>query len=712
MCDPGRQYAFPPHVRWSIAEEDAGAYLAAADFINGQNFDVVCLQHEFGIFGGEAGNLVLGLIAALRVPLVTTLHTVLDRPTDAQRVVVETILAASGRVVVMAHKGRSILIDCYGADPDKILVIPHGIPDVPLVIPQCAKEALGFADRRVILTFGLISPNKGIERMIEAMPLVLAQAPDAVYVVMGATHPVLLREAGEAYRDSLIARVQELDLDGRVLFLNRFVDRPELLEHIAMCDVYVTPYLEESQMTSGTLAYSHGLGRPVVSTPYWHALELLTDGSGVLVPFDDPDSLGAAVTGLLVDDPARLAMGRKAYAASRAMTWANSARRYADAFRAVSRPANALPFMALGHFAAMCDDTGLFQHAVHGIPDRDHGYCIDDNARALLLCCRMEADGPTPFTTAMAPRFAAFIQHAWNPDTGRFRNFMGFDRHWLEPAGSEDSHGRALWALGVCAARTDDPLLAQWAAALFTRALGPVETFTSPRAWAFALLGLADFCRPNPGDNEARRIRMILGERLESLLYDCESPDWQWFEDRLSYDNARLCEALIVTGDCTGAPRLTTAGLRALRWLTTMQTTPASTGSGSHFRPVGSQGFMLRPRQQPLPFDQQPVEACATIAACLAALTVDPAPAWRKEAHRAFAWFAGANDLGIQLVDPSTGSCRDGLHPDRANENRGAESLLAYLLALADMHRIERIVPHAAAVRLKDAPSFQNQPSA
>ncbi|MBU6206963.1 MAG: glycosyltransferase family 4 protein, partial [Alphaproteobacteria bacterium] len=292
MCDPGGQYAFAPHVRWSIAQEDAGGYLAAADFINGAGFDVASLQHEFGIFGGEAGSYVLGLIAALRVPLVTTLHTVLDQPTDAQRAVVMAILAASARVVVMAQKGRAILIATYGADPGKIVVIPHGIPDVPLVIPQRAKEKLGFAGRRVLLTFGLISPNKGIETMIEAMPVVLDAAPDAVYVVMGATHPTLLREAGEAYRESLIARVHALGLDGHVLFLNRFVDRPELLEHIAMCDVYVTPYLVESQMTSGTLAYSHGLGRPVVSTPYWHAVELLTDGSGVLVPFGDSDGLG------------------------------------------------------------------------------------------------------------------------------------------------------------------------------------------------------------------------------------------------------------------------------------------------------------------------------------------------------------------------------------------------------------------------------------
>lgn len=714
-CDPGGHYAFPPHVRWSIAEEDAGGYLAAADFINGQNFDVACLQHEFGIFGGEAGELVLGLIAALRVPLFTTLHTVLDSPTSAQRAVIDTILAASARVVVMAQEGRRVLIDCYGADPEKILVIPHGIPDVPLVIPQGAKERLGFAGRRVILTFGLISPNKGIETMIEAMPVVLEQAPDTIYVVMGATHPVLLRETGETYRDSLISRVHELNLDGHVLFLNRFVDRPELLEHIAMCDVYVTPYLVKSQMTSGTLAYSHGMGRPVVSTPYWHAEELLTNGSGVLVPFGDPDALGTAVADLLIDDEARLAMGEKAYAASRATTWGNSARRYRDAFRAELRrrcgkaSASALPPLALGHFAAMCDDTGMFQHAVHGIADRNHGYCIDDNARALLLCCGMAIDAPVPSFETMTPRFAAFIQHAWNPDQGRFRNFMGFDRRWLEPAGSEDSHGRTLWALGAASAGTNDPVLAQWATAMFTSALASVEAFTSPRAWAFTLLGLAAFCPAHPNGSEAKGLRLELAIRLENLLLQCESPDWLWFEDRLSYDNARLCEALIVTGAAIGADHLVTQGLRTLRWLTGIQTAPARPGQDAHFRPVGSQGFMLRHREHPLPFDQQPVEACATIAACLAAITVDPAGEWKGEALRAFAWFMGENDLEVPLVDSDTGSCRDGLHPDRANENRGAESLLAYLLALVDMRRIERMDVTASTLRPLDAASLHNQ---
>ncbi|WP_353226545.1 glycosyltransferase family 4 protein [Novosphingobium sp.] len=684
ISDPGADYRYGPHVRWSIDQDDVDSYIAAADFINAQGFDVVCLQHEFGIFGGPAGRHILGLIDRLHAPLVTTLHTVLDHPGDAQRAVIDAILAASAQVVVMARKAQAILIDTYGADPDTIVVIPHGIPDLPLVPSQPAKRALGFAGRQVILTFGLISPNKGIETMIAAMPAILAEAPDAVYVVMGATHPALLRTAGEAYRDSLVAQVHALGLDDHVVFLNRFVDRPELLEHIAMCDVYVTPYLTETQMTSGTLAYSHGLGRPVVATPYWHAVELLVDGSGVLVPFCDTAALAGAVTALLVDDRARLAMGRKAYGASRAMTWARTALRYRDCLAfATRRTAPVLPALELGHFIAMSDDTGLFQHAIYSIPDRLHGYCVDDNARALIACCKIGGDGHALWARAMAPRFAAFVQHAWNPDVGMFRNFMGFDRRWLEPAGSQDSHGRTLWSLGVCAAWKDDPLLARWAQGLFAQGLVQVAGFTSPRAWAFALIGLADYCPAHPQDREAARVRLMLAERLHTCLTTYESDDWVWFEDRLSYDNARLCEALIVSGAGLGVKHLVDAGLRALHWLVAMQTAPSG-----HFRPVGSEGFLHGSRAAPAHFDQQPVEACATIAACLAAQAVDHAAIWPIEAHRALAWFTGSNDLGIPLVDVATGSCRDGLHPDRANENRGAESVLSWVLALSDMRRI------------------------
>jgi hypothetical protein len=330
----------------------------------------------------------------------------------------------------------------------------------------------------------------------------------------------------------------------------------------------------------------------------------------------------------------------------------------------------------------MSDDTGIFQHAVHGVPDRHHGYCVDDNARALLLCCKIGPGPDAALARAMAPRFAAFVQHAWNPDCGRFRNFMSYDRRWLEPAGSEDSHGRTLWALGVCAGWHDDRLLAQWAGRLFSAALPTVEPFTSPRAWAFTLLGLAGYCPDHADDDEAAHLRLVLAERLNQRLETCQGHDWVWFEPRLSYDNARLCEAMIVTGAALGNAHFVDTGLRTLRWLIDRQTTPAG-----HFRPVGTEGFLTGVHQPPAAFDQQPVEAPATIAACLAAWCGDPAPIWQTEAARALAWYSGANDLGVALVDAADGSCRDGLHPDRANENRGAESVLSYLLALADMRR-------------------------
>lgn len=698
MRDPGGDYLWPAQVTRSIDQNDPAQYRAAADAINAAGYDVVCLQHEFGIFGGEAGCLVLDLIAGLTMPLVTTLHTVLDRPSPAQRVVMEAVLAASARVIVMAQKGRSILIENYNADPGKVRVIAHGIPDEPFSGSNAARQRLGFAGRQVILTFGLISPNKGIETMIEALPAIVARCPDAVYVVMGATHPHLLRDAGETYRLGLMDRVEALGLGNHVVFLNRFAERPELLDHIAMCDVYVTPYRDEAQMTSGTLAYAHGLGRAVVSTPYWHAIELLGDGSGVLVPFGDGAGMGEAVADLLSDGSARRIMATRAYVASRPMVWAEVARRYGEAFREALRSPvgsrlkaghaapNAPPFLPLPatsnqHFKAMCDDTGLFQHAIGSIPDRRHGYCVDDNARALLLC--VKPDNRLDAAPGLAAHFASFVQHAWNPDNRRFRNFMSFDRHWLEPAGSQDSHGRTLWALGVSAA-APDPSLAAWASDLFREALPTVLEFTAPRSWAFALLGLDAYCSSHAEDALGNAIRRRLAGRLVQLLRDTATDQWPWFESRLTYDNARLCEALIRSGGGIGDADMLAMGLASLRWLLAMQTAPAG-----HFRPIGSQGFALAQRT-PLPFDQQPLEACATVAACLAARQHDPDGLWLSAAHQAFAWFLGENDLAVPLVDTESGSCRDGLHPDRANDNRGAESVLSYLLALADMRTMAR----------------------
>lgn len=702
MTDQGHRYEYPPAVAFEIADASLDEYVRAADYLNQSRFDVVSLQHEFGIFGGEAGSHVIALLARLDMPVVTTLHTVLAKPTEAQRRVLDRIIDLSARLVVMAEKGRELLRTVYRVPADKIDVIPHGIPDFDFVDPEPVKEKLGFAGRTVILTFGLLSPNKGIEVMIDAMPEILKEKPDAVYVVLGATHPNLVREQGEAYRDGLKARAASLGIEDHVVFQDQFVDRETLLDYIAMCDLYVTPYLNEAQMTSGTLAYSFGLGKAVVSTPYWHANELLADGRGVLVPFGDAAATGAAISDLLADEPRRTAMRKRAYASSRAMTWQSTAARYRAVFDAVRRQDRialvgprgeearpvahaAPPAVQLAHLLAMCDDTGLFQHAVHSVPDRNHGYCVDDNARALIVACALAKTGEQRLPDALTARFAAFIQHAWNPDNRMFRNFMSFDRRWLEARGSEDSHGRTLWALGEASVNDPSPSRRSWAASLFIAALPTVEAFRSPRAWAFTLLGLAPYCAAFPRDLLARRHRDLLAERLMLIFSKTATPDWVWFENGLAYDNARLPEALIVSGMASGHSFHVAAGLDALRWLISVQTAPSGC-----FRPVGSASFGDQ-RKPPLAFDQQPLEATATISACLAAWRVDGGRSWIGEAKRAFAWFLGDNDLRISLVDPETGSCRDGLHPDRANENRGGESVVSYLISLAEMRELARV---------------------
>jgi glycosyltransferase involved in cell wall biosynthesis len=711
MTDPGHTYDYPAAVRFQINDDAVGEYVKAAEYLNSAGCDVACLQHEFGIFGGEAGGHIVELLSRLKMPIVTTLHTVLAEPSPVQRRVMDRIIHLSAMVVVMSEKGHEFLRSVHRAPARKIEIIPHGIPDFPFLEPHHAKAKLGFAGKSVILTFGLLSPSKGIETVIEAMPSILARCPDAVYVVLGATHPNLVRHQGEAYRESLKARVRELGIEDRVVFYNQFVDQATLLDFISMCDVYATPYRNEAQMTSGTLSYSFGLGKAVVSTPYWHAQELLSDRSGVLVPFGDVEAIGSEIAGLLADDERRHAMRSRAYATSRSMTWPQTAERYVTVFEttraaaqlAVTVPldpaliwhkAPTVPDMRIGHFLSLCDSTGMLQHAVHSVADRTHGYCVDDNARALLLSVALANSDAPRLADSLTARLAAFIQHAWNPANGRFRNFMSYERRWLEDAGSEDSHGRTLWALGACALKDTDPSRRRWAASLFRTAMPVVETFRSPRAWAFTLLGLDTFCSAATPDDCAENLRHLLAERLISALFAVETKDWIWFEDVLAYDNGRLPQALIQTGLATRTPAYIEAGLQSLRWLMRLQT-----NSLGYFQPVGTESFGRR-RQKPQSFDQQPVEAAASISACIAAFQTERGAEWPAEAMRAFGWFVGENDLRIPLIDPETGSCSDGLHPDRANENKGAESALSYLLGLVEIRQLLRSTGKVPTERL------------
>jgi glycosyltransferase involved in cell wall biosynthesis len=703
MTNAGGSYDYPEAVRLEIQDGEIDEYIAAAEFLNDAAYDVVCLQHEYGIFGGPAGGHITALLSHLKMPVVTTLHTVLASPTPTQRHVMQSIIDSSSKIVVMSEKGRQLLHAVHDVSAHKVEIIPHGIPDLPFHDSHAGKMKLGFMGKTVILTFGLLSPNKGIEVMLDAVPEIVKSCPDAVYVVLGATHPNLVRQQGETYRDGLMERVQALGIQDHVVFFNQFVEQATLLDFISMCDVYVTPYLNEAQMTSGTLAYSFGSGKAVVSTPYWHAKELLSDGRGILVPFGDSKATGTEIAALLANHVRRDAMRNRAYTASRSMTWPETAKRYLALFenacaqdalhkslaitgayrngRTIVVADRAIPSMRTGHFLSLCDSTGILQHAIHSVPDRNHGYCVDDNARALLFASALPDSGEAPLPDEVTTCFAAFIQHAWNPGNGRFRNFMSYEREWLEASGSEDSHGRTLWALAECARGDTNSSRRRWAAALFKTALPAIEAFSSPRAWAFSLLGLNVYCALQPGDLSANDMRTRLADRLMALFQKNQSKDWLWFEDVLAYDNARLPQALIQTGLATHAPASVDVGLRSMRWLMSLQTTPMGT-----LRPVGSQSFG-KIRQKPAAFDQQPIEACATISACLTAWRADQADEWLAGATRAFGWFTGENDLGTSLVDSETGSCSDGLHPDRRNENKGAESVLSYLLGLIEIRK-------------------------
>ena len=697
-------YEYPEVVRFEIEEQDLSSYVRAADFLNISNVDIVCLQHEFGIYGGPAGGHILALLRELKMPIVTTLHTVLEEPRFDQRRVMEGLIAMSTRLVVMAERGRQMLQDIYRAPPAKIDLIAHGIPDVGFVDPTYFKDQFGVEGRVVLLTFGLLSPNKGIEYVLNALPQILAEFPEVVYIVLGATHPNELREHGEAYRLSLEILAKKNKIDKNVIFYNQFVELESLKEFIGAADLYITPYLNQAQITSGTLAYAFGAGKAVVSTPYWHAAELLAEDRGVLVPFRDARAIAREVIGLLRDDVRRHAIRKNAYRLGREMVWSNAAQLYMRSFecsrlevaarprqllasKTLDQKPRELPPMKLIHLARMTDSTGVFQHAIFSVPNFSEGYCTDDNARAFILAVLLgELGEDLEHVRTLATTSAAFLHHAFDLNTKRFHNHMSFERLWLDEQGSEDCQGRALWALGTGVGRSPFRSFQMMAGQLFAAALPSLTGFTSPRAWAFGLIGIHEYLRRLSGDSMVKQTRETLTGRLMDRFDVSAHPDWQWFEEELSYDNAMLAQALIMSGQATGQPAVLERGLQALRWL--MEVQGAENG---HFQPIGSNGFYRRGGVRAT-FDQQPIEAHAAVSACLEAYRATADSWWYEQAQRAFDWFIGWNDLGLELYSPGTGGCRDGLHVDRVNRNQGAESTLAFLLSLAEMRLAQNIL--------------------
>lgn len=682
---PGR-YAYPPEVTGSIPQHERCAYLDAAGKIEDSGAQAILVQHEYGIYGGAAGEHLITLLDRTTLPVIVTLHTVLETPDDDQRRVMDALLRRAARIIVMAGKGREILRRVHEVDPRKVAMIPHGVPDRPFAAPAALKPHFGWEGREVILTFGLLAPSKGIETVIAAMPVVVARHPDALYVVLGATHPNLIEREGEAYRDRLHALAAELGVERNVAFIDGFVAQEDLLDYLQAADIYVTPYPNLAQVTSGTLSYAVAVGKPVVSTPYVHATEILADDHGVLVAAGDSAGFAQAITGLLDDDERRASLARRAYARGRTMIWPRLVEAAVEqiAGALLARPKRIAALTPAPVFEQlkpdfraverMSDTTGMFQHSILSVPDRHHGYCIDDNVRALILMHRIDPLGPDrrDYWTSV---YAAFVQYAWNPERRRFRNFMTFERTWCEEAGSEDSNGRTLWALGVTASEARDAKYRDWARMLFDQAAAISFEFGSPRALAFAMLGAAAMLEVHPGHTLSREILDRFGGELMALLADSRRPEWEWFEIVLAYDNARLPEALIRGGQAVGRKDLLACGLRTLEWINARQTAPDGA-----FRAVGTDSFG-RAYADPLPFDQQPLEAQATIDACIAAWEATGAQRWADAALRAYRWYLGQNDLGLPLATTRDGGCFDGLTPGGLNRNQGAESILALQLA-------------------------------
>ncbi len=699
--DTSEGYPYPARVEFEIAERDIESYRQAADYLNINRVDLVVLQHEYGIFGGPSGSYILELLRELRMPIVTVLHTVLDEPDRNQRKVLDEIARLSDRLVVMSHHALDVLHDLYLVPREKVSYIPHGIPDVPFVDPNFYKDEFDAAGKVVLLTFGLLSPNKGIEHVIAAMPTILKRYPDALYFVLGATHPHVRRRDGEAYRLMLQRLAREHGVEHAVVFYNQFVRLDKLVEFIGATDIYVTPYLNREQIVSGTLAYAVGTGKAVISTPYWHAEELLGEGRGVVVPFRDSAAIAEQVIWLLDHDAERHAMRKRGYELGREMTWSQVARCYMSLFDQVREQrllvpqagsisrrllrAHSLPPLSLSHLRRMTDDTGLLQHATFSVPNYGEGYSIDDNARGLIATVLLEelGLGSPEEIAALAGRYLAFTAHAFNEDAGRFRNLLSFDRRWLEDVGSEDSHGRTLWALGMVIGRSIDEGHVGLASLLFNRALPAVTEFTAPRAWSFALLGIHEYLKRFASDRGVQRVRDDLADRLMQAFNVNSAQDWPWFEDILTYDNATLPRALLLAGADMNNAAYTGAGVTALAWLMELQF-----GEEGHFIPIGCHGFYRRGEERAR-FDQQPIEAYATIAACLTAFRETEDIDWHVRAQAVFDWFLGRNDLGVSLVDPATGACYDGLQPDWVNQNQGAESALAFLLALLELRATE-----------------------
>lgn len=720
MTNGGERYDYGSDVVFEVQASQLSDYRAAAEFVDQSDVDVVCVQHEFGIFGGPSGRYICSFLDGVSASVVTTLHTVLAEPSRELRDTLRAVAHRSDRLVVLADSAVGLLQDVYGIAPDKVRVIPHGVPDVAYSDPSegDAKAAIGAAGRTVLMTFGLLGPDKGIDVVIDALPAVVAAHPEVLYVVLGATHPEIKRYQGEAHRRSLEAQVARLGLQDHVVFHDRYVGLDELCSFLRATDVYLTPYRGAEQIVSGTLAYAAGMGRAIVSTPYRYARELLADGRGRLVPFGDAAALGDTLVDVL-DHPDEMArMRRRCYDFARSMTWPAVAQAYTDLFAEVvvqhERPAVAytpapLPPANFAYLRALTDDTGLLQHAPHGVPDRAHGYCTDDVGRALVVAIQGVARADDAVAASLVPTYLSFLRAAQRPD-GSFDNLLGYDRRFVAGTASGDTVGQAAWGLGAVVSDASDEGWRSLAASLLERALPAIEQLHETKPMAYAISGLHGYLQRFPGALAVRRTLQRLATHLVERLAVTRAPGWEWFDAELTYGNARVPHALVLAGRACENDAWVAAGLSTLDFLLEATYSPgwatAAPGELGHFEFVGNDGWFPRNGHRTV-YGQQPIEAGYTADACMAAYELTGEARYLERAEAAVQWLVGRNRLGLALYDPATGRCVDGLDRHGVSGNAGAESAVCALLAVL-------AVPSAAGVvDLSDAmPSVADEPDA
>ncbi|HLO91317.1 MAG TPA: glycosyltransferase family 4 protein [Lentimicrobium sp.] len=685
MNDHDRNYAYPDEVVYTIRQNSQEDYLQAAKYINVSGADVCLLQHEFGIYGGENGVYILPLLYRLEIPLVVTIHTILKNPSFNQKAVLQEICKMANRIVVMSHKAIDFLVEIYDIPESKIEYIEHGVPDIVFNQDETKRE-FRLEGRNLLLTFGLISRNKGIETVIKALPRVIEKHPNLLYIVLGKTHPNVLRHSGEEYRIFLTKLINDLNLQRNVVLINKFVNQKELFKYLHASDIYITPYLNEAQITSGTLAYAVGVGSAVVSTPYWHATELLSDGKGILFDFNNSQALSDILIELLDNPEKRNQLRKKAYQHGTTITWPKTGARYYSVIMQVAdeevKPDRKevipfdimlLPSFSLAHVKRMTDDTGIIQHAKFGIPNLKEGYCLDDNARALLMTIMAIKQKKSSLANELCPVYLSYIHYMQNSD-GSFRNMLSFNRSFLDKRGSEDAFGRTIWALGYLLSHAPNDSYYQSGRMIFFNAIPEVPKITAIRAIAASIIGISYYLKSNPSDDGMLEMLKKETDILLDLYEQHSSPGWNWFEQELSYDNAILPLALLHAAEQLVDDRVINTAIESMNFLTEV------TFSEGYLSLIGNEKWFRKGGEKSR-FAQQPVDAMASVLMFHQAFILTNEKKYLNRLFTSFMWFHGENDLRLGLYDYETEGCCDGLESYGVNRNQGAESTLAYLIS-------------------------------